>query len=133
MASFDNQDAPIPKLSSSVKTFFDDRYKPATFTDMEEWNRMRDFLWNFGVIYKSQVLASLPRPRQAVYKDRRIYAHHIAKALNLIQEDYADRLSVVGNQGRHICEAFCAIFAPTSDEFRSTIKSTISKARVQTS
>ena len=117
MAAFDHDDAPIPKLSASVKSFFDDSHKPASFTDMAEWNWMRDFLYNFGFPYKMQALPTVTYPKTAVYNDRRAYAFHIAKALNLAQEDYADRMSIVGNQGRHICEAYCSIFAPESNEF----------------
>ena len=64
-----------------------------------------------------KTVPKFPSKVSAVYNDRRIYAYKIATALNLAQENYADLMSVVGNQGRHICEAYCSIFAPASDEF----------------
>ena len=82
---------------------------------------MRDFLYNFGFPYKSQTLHAVTYPNAAVYKDRRVYAYYIAKAMNLMQEDYVDRMSVVGNQGRHIAEAFCAILAPACNAFSTNV------------
>ena len=129
MASFHDNDAPMPRLSASSKSFFDDPFKPQSFGDMTEWNWMRDFLYNFGYLYKSQTLKAVEYPKAAVYGDRRVYAQYIAKAMNLIQEDYVDRMSMVGNQGRHVCEAFCGIFAPDSNEFpTSTLSNQIEHA-----
>ena len=117
MAAFDRGGAPIPTLHASVKSFFDDSHKPASFKDMVEWNSVRDFLYNFGYPYRTQQLQKPKYPKCAVYNDRRIYAFEMAKAMNLAQEDYSDRMSSVCLQGRNLCFCYCNIFAPRENEF----------------
>ena len=119
MVDFVETDRRFPTLTGSVKTFFnaEEKNQPKTFTDMVHWIWQRDFLWNLGLPYTSQTKPTLPRPRVSVYPDRRIYAYKLAIACNLMQEDYIDRLSIVGNQARLICERFIRIFAPDNNEF----------------
>jgi len=97
----------------STKSFFaeNEPQQPQWFVDMLRWNWLRDFLFHFGLPYKDEPI-NMELARGDITKDRRVYAYHIAKAMNTMQEDYADRLSTVGHKGRIVCEAFCAIFAP---------------------
>jgi len=97
----------------STKSFFaeNEPQQPQWFVDMLRWNWLRDFLFHFGLPYKDEPI-NMELARGDITKDRRVYAFHIAEAMNTMQEDYADRLSTVGHKGRIVCEAFCAIFAP---------------------
>ena len=109
MASF-HANSPIykdpAKMPPSAKSFFDDPERPSSFHHINEWNNIRDFLYTFGLPYRKTVEI---RERVVQFPDKRALSFAIATKMNLMQEDYATRLSAVGLQGRLIVEAFCLL------------------------
>lgn len=97
------------KMPPSRKSFFDDPEKPTAFGNIDDWNSIRDFLYTFGLPHRHKVQVI---GRKVKFTDIRALSFVIATKMNLLQEDYATRLSAVGTQGRLIVEAFCEIFAP---------------------
>ena len=113
MASFTRSPPAVQKdpakMPPSRKSFFEDPEKPNAFGTIDDWNSIRDFLYTFGLPHRHKVQVA---GRKVEFTDIRALSFVIATKMNLMQEDYATRLSAVGNQGRLIVEAFCLIFAP---------------------
>jgi len=112
MASFTRSPPPVvqkdpAKMPPSRKSFFEDPEKPNAFETIDDWTNIRDFLYAFGLPHRHKVQVS---GRKIKFTDIRALSFVIATKMNLLQEDYATRLSAVGNQGRLILEAFCEIF-----------------------
>ena len=92
------------KMLPSTMSFFDDVYTPdvAVLSDMNQWNYVRDMFHTFGKRYIKTIVRSKCGDEE--YPDRRALIYKIATKMNLLQEDYAHRFSVIGNEARLIVD-----------------------------
>ena len=95
---------------TSSRSFFDDTYKPSSFTSMGQWTHVRDFFFYFSQPYKGS--RQINKNKIITYTDIRAVSYEIGTALNTLQEDYHDRLSEVSLQGRLIAEAAVTFLEP---------------------
>jgi hypothetical protein len=76
---------------------------------MDDWNVLRDYLWLFGAPYRSNWIGD----GRGINPEKRVYAYRISTAMNLMQENYAGQMSVVGQQGRNLAERVCCLLEPS--------------------
>ena len=102
---------------ASTRSFFDDVYKPTSFTSIDQWTHIRDFFFCFSQLHKGS--RQIDKKNHITFTDIRSLAYDIATALNTLQEDYHDRLSQVSLQGRLIAEAVVTFLAPPAGYVKS--------------
>ena len=124
LAYFMSAFAPSPLKCPSPRTFFTDSIQPESFSSIDKWNQVRDFLFYFGAKYKDKLSVE-----SGVYHDRRRYAYSIGKYMNIIQHGYSEYIHTTTLNGRLIVENFCGVFAPTVG-FQSSHKTTGEKLAI---
>ena len=108
MSAFNTNDSPGPS-PASYYDFFSDAHQPTTFSNTaEEWNTLRDYLWNFGLPYKQ----TWKGDGSGINPEKRVYAYRIAIGMNRMQDNYEAQMSVVGQQGRNLAERVCCLLEP---------------------
>ncbi len=100
-------------LPSSM-SFFDNpnATPPTAFAAMSEWTRVWNFLYYFGLVHRNK--KQVDGAGHITFTDPRAIAFDIARMMNIMQEDYRNRLSQLSLQGRLIAEAVVEFFAPPS-------------------